>query len=133
MHSTATSARIGRAAACALAIAALVLAALALAGCGSSTASGTSAPPSGDNVQRFSVDLSTGAYVPNEITAKAGVPIEITFGKGSGCVKRLVFPAFKVDADMTQGPKTLELGALKAGEYPWACGMNMKHGVLRVQ
>jgi hypothetical protein len=84
-------------------------------------------------VQRITVDLSSGSYVPNMIAAKAGVPIEITFGKGAGCVKKLVFPSFDIDADMTQGPRTFKLGALSAGEYKWQCGMDMKHGTIVVK
>jgi plastocyanin domain-containing protein len=102
---------------------------LALAGCSSTTGSGAA----GGNVQHFNVDLSSGAYVPDQITAKAGVPVRITFGKGQGCVRTLVFPQFNINADMTQGPKTFDLGSLQPGEYSWSCGMNMQHGVLKVQ
>ena len=81
-------------------------------------------------VQTISVDLSTGYYVPNRIMVKAGVPLEITFGQGKGCVKQLVFPAFDILADMTTGPHTFKLGALKPGTYDWRCGMDMRHGVI---
>lgn len=83
--------------------------------------------------QRITVDLSTGAYVPNQITAVTGVPIEITFGRGQGCVKRLVFPSFGIDADMTSGPRTFKLGSLAPGTYKWQCGMDMKHGSIVVK
>lgn len=85
------------------------------------------------DVQTINIDLSTGYYVPNRITAKAGVPLEITFGQGKGCVKELVFPAFDILADMTQGPQTFQLGALEAGTYEWRCGMDMRHGVIVVE
>ncbi len=85
------------------------------------------------DVQTMTIDLSTGYYVPNRIAAKAGVPLEITFGQGKGCVKELVFPAFDILADMTQGPQTFKLGALEAGTYEWRCGMDMRHGVIVVE
>ncbi|MHB1345370.1 MAG: cupredoxin domain-containing protein [Thermoleophilia bacterium] len=85
------------------------------------------------DVQTITIDLSTGYYVPNRIAAKAGVPLEITFGQGKGCVKELVFPAFDILADMTQGPQTFKLGALEAGTYEWRCGMDMRHGVIIVE
>ena len=85
------------------------------------------------DVQTIAIDLSTGYYVPNRITAKAGVPLEITFGQGKGCVEELVFPAFDILADMTQGPQTFKLGALEAGTYEWRCGMDMRHGVIIVE
>jgi hypothetical protein len=37
------------------------------------------------------------------------------------------------DQDMTKGPRTFKLPALKSGSYKWSCGMNMQHGVLKVQ
>jgi hypothetical protein len=84
-------------------------------------------------VQRISVDLTSGTYVPNKVVAKAGMPLEITFGQGKGCVKMLVFPSFNIKADMTKGPQTFKLGPLAVGDYKWACGMDMKHGVIEVR
>ncbi|HEY5506538.1 MAG TPA: cupredoxin domain-containing protein [Coriobacteriia bacterium] len=109
----------------------------ALAGCSASgsapTGGGSPAGTSAAGVQHFDVDLSTGAYKPAELDAKAGTPVQITFGQGQGCVQTLVFPSFNIKADMAQGPKTFDLGVLQPGDYPWACGMNMQHGVLKVR
>ena len=117
-------ARLTRTVTLTFAIAAL---ALALGGCAQAS------DPSARNAQHFVVDLSSGSYVPSAITAKAGTPISITFGQGSGCLQTLVFPAFNINADLTQGPKTFDLGVLQPGEYPWNCGMNMQHGSLKVE
>jgi len=86
-----------------------------------------------NGVQTISIDLSNETYSPNLVIAKAGVPIDITFGKGKGCVKTLVFPTFGINADMTTGPRTFHLPAQAAGSYKWRCGMDMKHGELRVE
>jgi Cu+-exporting ATPase len=130
----ARSVRLARPAA--LCVAALLLVG-ALAGCsasGPASTGGTSpAGVSATAVQHFDVDLSTGSYKPAELDAKAGTPVQITFGQGQGCVSTLVFPSFSIKADLSQGPKTLDLGVLQPGDYPWACGMNMQHGVLKVR
>jgi Cu+-exporting ATPase len=107
-----------------------------LAGCSASGSAPTGGSPAGvsaSGVQRFDVDMSSGVYKPAEIDAKAGTPVQITFGQGQGCVQTLVFPSFNIRADMTQGPKTFDLGVLQPGDYPWSCGMNMQHGVLKVR
>lgn len=84
-------------------------------------------------VQTISIDLSSESYVPNKVLAKAGVPLEMTFGQGKGCVKTLVFQSFGIKADMTKGPRTFKLPALSPGTYAWSCGMDMKHGVVEVR
>jgi Cu+-exporting ATPase len=120
---------------CALVAVVAVLPVL-LGGCASSAASAgasSSATGAASTTQRLSVDLSSGKYVPSEITAAAGTPISITFSQGQGCVNTLVFPQFDIHADMTQGSKTFDLGVLQPGEYVWSCGMDMQHGVLHVK
>ncbi len=86
-----------------------------------------------NGVQTIAIDLANETYSPNLVTAKVGVPIDITFGRGEKCVKMLVFPSFGIKADMTKGPRTFHLPALTAGSYKWRCGMGMRHGELRVE
>jgi hypothetical protein len=38
------------------------------------------------SVQKLTVDVSKGVFDPDAIVLEAGVPAEITFGKGSGCL-----------------------------------------------
>jgi len=85
------------------------------------------------SVQRVSVDLSTGAYVPSVITAKAGIPLEIAFGQGNGCLASVLVPDFGIDQDLTQGGAVVKLPAMKAGEYQFSCGMQMVFGKIVVQ
>ena len=133
-HRISGRARLARAIALAAAISLL---ALALGGCssptGTASASGTAATSAGGGVQHFDVSLASGVYQPNHLTAKAGTPVQITFGQGQGCIHVLVFPQFNINADMSQGPQTFDLGALAPGEYAWSCGMNMQHGSLTVE
>ena len=84
-------------------------------------------------IQRISVDLSTGTYIPSVITAKAGVPLEIVFGQGSGCLSSVLVPDFGIDQDLTQGGAVVKLPAMKAGEYQFSCGMEMVFGKIVVQ
>jgi hypothetical protein len=84
------------------------------------------------DVQYIDVGIGQG-YEPNVIQAQAGVPIEITFAQGSGCYAEVYFPDFNVFEDLTQGPVTISLPALDAGEYWWSCGMQMVFGKVVVE
>jgi hypothetical protein len=84
-------------------------------------------------VQKIAVDLSSGSYNPNVIKLKAGVPTEITFGQSSGCTAQVQSADLGFAEDLSAGPKTVKLGALKAGTYGFACGMNMVTGQIVVE
>ncbi|MDO8964918.1 MAG: cupredoxin domain-containing protein [Coriobacteriia bacterium] len=79
-------------------------------------------------VQRISVDVSQGFYDPTILTVKSGVPVEIVFGQGQGCLASVLFPDFGVDQDLTNGGATVKLPAMKPGEYVFSCGMRMVFG-----
>ncbi|MDH4139135.1 MAG: cupredoxin domain-containing protein [Coriobacteriia bacterium] len=87
----------------------------------------------GGDVQRIAVDVSGGYYDPNIINAKAGVPIEITFNEGAGCLAEVQFPDFGVFEDLTGGGAVVKLPALEAGTYGFSCGMQMVFGTLVVE
>jgi hypothetical protein len=84
-------------------------------------------------VQTIAVDLSKGYYDPSTIELKAGVPAEITFGQSSGCTGQVQSADLGFAEDLTAGPKTVKLPALKAGTYSFACGMNMVFGSIVVK
>ena len=84
-------------------------------------------------VQKIDIDLSSGSYNPNVIKLKAGVPTEITFGQSSGCTAQVQSSDLGFSEDLSSGPKTVKIGALKAGTYNFACGMNMVTGQIVVQ
>lgn len=85
------------------------------------------------SVQKVSVDLSQGYYSPNVIKVKAGTPVDITFGQGSGCTAQVQSQELGFQADLTAGPQTVALNSLKPGTYTFACGMNMVFGKIVVQ
>lgn len=84
-------------------------------------------------VQRISVDPSSGLFVPDRIVAAAGVPIEIAFGEGSGCLAEVVFPDLGVRRDLTGDGAVVLLPAMPAGEHRFSCGMEMVFGTLVVR
>jgi plastocyanin domain-containing protein len=84
-------------------------------------------------VQRISVDLSQGFYDPTVIEAKAGMPLEITFGQGQGCLSSVLVPSAGIDQDLTQGGAVVKLPAMQPGEYEFSCGMKMVFGKIVVK
>jgi len=101
--------------------------------CGGGGPAVTGAAKVDGGVQKIAVDLSSGSYNPNTINLKAGVPTEITFGQSSGCTSVVQSQDLGFSEDLSSGPKTVKLGALKAGTYGFACGMNMVQGTIVVQ
>lgn len=76
-----------------------------------------------------------GGYEPSLIEVEAGTPIVLDFDrKESGeCSSHVVFPELGIDRALQAFAHTeVRLPALAPGEYPFACGMNMLHGMLRV-
>lgn len=84
-------------------------------------------------VQRITIDLSKGYYDPNRIILAAGVPTELTFGRGSGCTSEVFSPELDFYADLSRGPVTVKLDALEPGEYEFSCGMEMVFGTVVVR
>jgi hypothetical protein len=83
-------------------------------------------------VQTIEVDVSDG-FAPNVIRAKAGVPMEITFGQGSGCMAEVMSADLGFYEDLQSGPRTIALPALQAGQYGFSCGMEMVFGAIVVE
>lgn len=124
----------------------IVALSLLLAGCASTTPAGAPQAASQDlagapskaatlegGVQRIAVDLSQGFYDPTVIEAKAGVPLEISFGQGGGCLASVLIPAFNVNEDLTRGGAVVKLPAMQPGEYEFSCGMRMVFGKIVVK
>jgi hypothetical protein len=91
---------------------------------------GQAAPHGG--VQRITVDPGTGIFAPNVIVARAGVPLQIAFKPGAGCLASVMFKSFSIRKDITQGG-VVDLPALKPGEYSFSCGMEMVYGKVVVK
>jgi Cupredoxin-like domain len=80
-------------------------------------------------VQRVDVAVSD-SYYPSHLVVQAHVPVEIGFGEGRGCLARVLFEEFGVDADLTDGGAIVRLPGLEEGTYSFSCGMKMVFGTL---
>src|SRR6516225_1251448 len=86
-------------------------------------------------VQRLEV-MVKGGYSPEVIRVRQGVPVELTFDRqeSGDCTSRVVFPDFRVSAALPAWQRTIvRLDPGQAGEFGFACGMNMIHGTLIVE
>ena len=86
-------------------------------------------------MQRLEVTVK-GGYSPEVIRVRQGVPVELTFDRqeSGDCTSRVVFPEFRVSAALPAGQRTaVRLDPGEAGEFGFACGMNMIHGTLIVE
>ena len=76
-----------------------------------------------------------GGYTPSRIHTRPGVPVRLIFDRQEtgDCTSRVVFPDLGISADLPALAETaVELPAQPPGEYGFACGMNMIHGMLTV-
>lgn len=76
-----------------------------------------------------------GGYEPAVVQVPAGSPIRLDFDRRESgeCSSHVVFPDLGIDRALPAFDTTqITLPALAPGTYPFACGMNMLHGELRV-
>jgi hypothetical protein len=82
--------------------------------------------------QRVRIEVTDG-YDPADIVVSAGIPLEITFTEGSGCLAKVVFEGLGIEADLTSGGAVVQIPALEPGVYPFSCGMHMVHGSITAE
>jgi len=86
-------------------------------------------------VQRAAVTVR-GGYSPEVLRVRQGVPVELVFDRqeSGDCTSRVVFPDFQLSAALPAYQQTtVRLEPAEAGEFGFACGMNMIHGTLIVE
>jgi hypothetical protein len=83
-------------------------------------------------VQRVRIEVTDG-YDPADIVVSAGIPLEITFTEGSGCLAKVVFEGLGIEADLAQGGAVVTIPALDPGVHPFSCGMHMVHGSITAE
>ncbi|OGH12717.1 MAG: hypothetical protein A2776_03475 [Candidatus Levybacteria bacterium RIFCSPHIGHO2_01_FULL_40_10] len=77
-----------------------------------------------------------GGYTPNTISVPKGKTTKISFLRKdqSSCLEEVVLSDFKVRKFLPLNKKvTIEVTPQKAGEFGFACGMNMFHGKIIVR
>ncbi len=86
-------------------------------------------------VQQVAITVK-GGYVPNLIKVQQGVPLRLVFDRqeSGDCTSRVVFPDFALSKSLAAyGTTAVELLPAEAGQFEFACGMNMIHGTLVVE
>jgi len=87
------------------------------------------------SVQEVKVTVN-GGYSPDLVRVRQGVPLRIVFDRQESgeCTSRVVFPDFALNRSLSAyAQTTVELMPDRAGEFGFACGMNMIHGKLIVE
>lgn len=91
--------------------------------------------PVDTGVQQLKVVVK-GGYSPDVIVVKAGVPVRLSFYRDetASCSEQVVFSDFGIARDLPAFKTTVvEFTPDSAGEYTFACGMNMMRGKLIVE
>ncbi|GAP03404.1 copper-binding protein [Fructobacillus pseudoficulneus] len=84
----------------------------------------------GQSSQDIDIEVA-GGYSPEQIVLKKGVPATLNFTRTdpSGCLDHVVFSDFGINQELPQGEQVkVQINTDQAGEYTWACGMNMFQG-----
>lgn len=87
------------------------------------------------NIQEVVVTVK-GGYSPDLVRVRQGVPLRIVFDRRESgeCTSRVVFPDFALNQSLPAYTRTpVELMPDRAGDFGFACGMNMVHGRLVVE
>lgn len=77
-----------------------------------------------------------GGYSPETVVLQKGVPATLVFERKdpSSCLERVVFSDFGINELLPQNEeKKIKIDTSKAGEFGYACGMNMFHGKVVVK
>lgn len=94
-------------------------------------------PPGTGKANRQQVKIQVqGGYRPDTILVQAGHPLTLTFERSDSndCLAEVQFPDFGLRQPLPLGqPVRIDLPPLAAGEYSFACGMNMFRGRIIAQ
>ena len=94
------------------------------------------APPvAADGVQRIVIEVRDTSYSPSNVTARAGVPTEVTLRTNNtqGCTRSIVMSSFGVQRILpATGDTAIDVGELEPGTYRYTCGMGMYGGSIKV-
>lgn len=88
----------------------------------------------GEGVQVVRIKVQ-GGYSPDVVRVAQGVPVRMVFDRqeAGDCSSRVVMPDFKVNQSLAAWETTtVEFTPQAAGEFEFACGMNMLRGRVQV-
>ncbi len=82
-------------------------------------------------IQAVTLSLKNGNYYPQEISVKAGQPVEITLDKSvTGCYRSFVIKGLGVSVYSKSPSEKISLKPNKPGTYSFSCSMGMGYGKL---
>ncbi len=87
-------------------------------------------------VQVVQLTVTKDGFVPSQVTVKAGKPVKLVVTRRTErtCATEIVMKDFGVkEALPLEKPVTVNITPKKAGDYRYACGMDMIAGVLKVE
>lgn len=90
---------------------------------------------SATGVQEIKVTVK-GGYSPDVIVVKQGIPVKLDFyrDESASCTEQVIFGDFGIARDLPAFKSTsIEFTPDEAGEFMFACGMNMVRGKLVVE
>jgi len=86
-------------------------------------------------IQQVTITVK-GGYSPNVVRVRAGMPVRLNFDRqeSGDCTSRVVLPEYALSKTLPPfGTASLEFTPDDAGEFGFACGMNMVQGTLVVE
>lgn len=86
-------------------------------------------------VQKATVTIDNGMYMPAVISVSKGKPVELTFkaGKSPGCGRTVVFKSLKISKEVGSKPVVVKFTPKRAGTIAFTCGMGMFDGKVVVR
>lgn len=85
--------------------------------------------------QVITIAATSSAYVPSEVTARAGAPIKLVFTTDNvwSCIRATMLPTLDKSIILPQtGEGVIDVDALQPGDYPISCSMGMYTATLHV-
>ncbi len=92
--------------------------------------------PGGAAAEQEATIVVSGGYDPEVVVATKDVPLTLIFDRreSSPCSDEVVIPEFGIRQPLAANARTrIRIVPRRTGEFPFACGMNMLHGLLRVE
>ncbi len=89
-----------------------------------------------NNDSQSATVVVNGGYSPETVVLKKGVPAKLQFNMKdhTACLSHVVFDQLGINKDLTkQAVTTIDIPTDQAGEYNFACGMDMFHGKVVVK
>ena len=89
-----------------------------------------------DAVQVVELSVTSEGFVPSQVTVKAGKPVKLVVTRRTNrtCATEIVMKDLGVKEQLPlEKPVTVNIPPKAAGNYRYACGMDMIAGVLKVE